>query len=74
MRDAAGGVQSLLLLGGGSEIGLAVARRLVDDHNVLCMPGAMFGPDQEPYLRFAFANLEAEHMTGLAERLVARQG
>ena len=36
--------------------------------------GAMFGPDQEPYLRFAFANLEAERMAGLAERLVASQG
>ena len=35
--------------------------------------GAMFGPDQKPYLRFAFANLEAEHMAPLAERLVASQ-
>ena len=51
-----------------------VARSLADDHNVLCMPGGMFGPGQEPYLRFAFANLEAEHMGLLAERLVASQG
>lgn len=51
-----------------------VARRLADDHNVLCMPGGMFGPDQEPYLRFAFANLEADLMEALAERLVASQG
>ena len=51
-----------------------VARRLADDHNVLCMPGGMFGPDQEPYLRFAFANLEADRMEALAERLVASQG
>ena len=58
----------------GDQPSADVARRLADDHNVLCMPGAMFGPDQEPYLRFAFANLEAEHMAPLAERLVASQG
>ncbi len=52
----------------------AVARRLADEHNVLCIPGGMFGPGQEPYLRFAFANLGAEHMPALAERLVASQG
>ncbi len=57
----------------GDEASAVVARRLADDHNVLCMPGAMFGPDQEPYLRFAFANLQAEHMPALAERLVASQ-
>ena len=51
-----------------------VARRLADNHNVLCMPGSMFGPGQEPYLRFAFANLEAEHMEPLIQRLVASQG
>ena len=51
-----------------------VARSLADHHNVLCMPGAMFGPGQETYLRFAFANLEAEAMPALAERLVASQG
>ena len=45
-----------------------------DDHNVLCMPGGMFGPDQKPYLRSAFANLEADRMPALAERLVASQG
>ena len=52
----------------------AVARSLADAHNVLCMPGGMFGPDQESYLRLAFANLEARHMSALAERLVASQG
>ena len=31
MQDALGGVQTVLVLGGGSEIGLATARRLVDD-------------------------------------------
>jgi aspartate/methionine/tyrosine aminotransferase len=50
-----------------------VARRLADDHNVLCIPGGMFGPGQEQYLRFAFANLDADFMPALAERLVASQ-
>ena len=58
----------------GDQQSADVARRLPDDHNVLCMPGGMFGPDQEPYLRFAFANLEAELMPALAERLVESQG
>ena len=31
MKDALGGVQTVLVLGGGSEIGLATARRLVAD-------------------------------------------
>jgi aspartate/methionine/tyrosine aminotransferase len=50
-----------------------VARRLADDHNVLCIPGGMFGPGQEQYVRFAFANLDAEFMPALAARLVASQ-
>ncbi len=58
----------------GDRASAEVARCLADDHNVLCMPGGMFGPDQEPYLRFAFANLEADLMPALAERLVASQG
>ena len=33
----------------------------------------MFGPGQEDYLRFAFANLEAEAMPALARRLRASQ-
>lgn len=51
-----------------------VARRLADEHNLLCLPGTMFGPAQEPYLRFAFANLESAYMPELAARLAASQG
>lgn len=50
-----------------------VARRLVDEQHILCLPGSTFGPGQEDYLRFAFANLEAERMAELAARLVASQ-
>jgi aspartate/methionine/tyrosine aminotransferase len=48
-----------------------VARRLADTHNILCLPGTMFGQGQEPFLRFAFANVEAAAMPEIAERLAA---
>jgi aspartate/methionine/tyrosine aminotransferase len=46
-----------------------VARRLADDQNILCLPGSMFGGGQEEFLRFAFANVPAESMPAIAERL-----
>jgi len=51
-----------------------VARRLADEQNLLCLPGTMFGPGQEAYLRLAFANLDIAAMPELARRLVASQG
>ena len=51
-----------------------VARRLVLEQNVLCLPGSAFGPGQESYLRFALANVEAEAMAALGDRLLASQG
>lgn len=51
----------------------SVARRLADDQNVLCLPGSMFGPGQEPYLRLAFANLDQAMMPALESRLMACQ-
>ena len=53
--------------------GAVLARRLADEQNVLSLPGAMFGPGQDDFLRFAFANLDAEWMPELARRLVASQ-
>lgn len=50
-----------------------VAKRLIDEYNVLCLPGSTFGPGQDDYLRLAFANLDAEQMPALAERLAASQ-
>ena len=49
----------------------AVARRLADQQNILCLPGSMFGGGQDPFLRFAFANVAAEAMPAIAERLAA---
>jgi len=46
-----------------------VARMLATEHNLLCLPGTMFGPGQDNYLRLAFANLEADRMDEVAKRL-----
>ncbi len=51
----------------------SVAMRLAQQNDLLCLPGSMFGPGQENYLRFAFANVEATRMAGLAERLIESQ-
>jgi aspartate/methionine/tyrosine aminotransferase len=51
-----------------------VAVRLAGEHDLLCLPGSMFGPGQEGYLRIAFANAEAADMETLADRLVESQG
>jgi aspartate/methionine/tyrosine aminotransferase len=51
----------------------SVAMRLAGEHDVLCLPGSMFGPNQESYLRFAFANSPAEDMPLLVKRLIESQ-
>jgi aspartate/methionine/tyrosine aminotransferase len=51
--------------------GRSVAKRLADEQNLLCVPGAMFGPGQETYLRLAFANVESTMMPEMVRRLQA---
>ncbi len=46
-----------------------VAMTLARDTGVLTLPGSMFGPGQEQYLRIAFANVEAGLMVEAARRL-----
>jgi aspartate/methionine/tyrosine aminotransferase len=46
-----------------------VARKLADEQNILCLPGSFFGPGQERFLRFAFANAEEADIGMLATRL-----
>ena len=55
----------------GATPGREVAKRLADEQNLLCVPGAMFGPDQESYLRLAFANVATELMPEMVRRLQA---
>lgn len=47
----------------------SVAKRLAQEHGLLALPGTVFGPGQDDYLRLAFANLEAERMDEVADRL-----
>lgn len=53
----------------GGTPGREVAKRLADEQNLLCVPGAMFGPGQEDYLRLAFANVPVEVMPEIVQRL-----
>jgi aspartate/methionine/tyrosine aminotransferase len=46
-----------------------VAQELAAKENVLALPGSMFGPGQEEFLRFAFANVPAETMPAIGRRL-----
>jgi aspartate/methionine/tyrosine aminotransferase len=47
----------------------SVAQELAKEHGLLCLPGSMFGPDQERYLRLAFANVESHMMPDVVDRL-----
>jgi aspartate/methionine/tyrosine aminotransferase len=48
-----------------------VAVELAQQTGVLTLPGSMFGPDQEDYLRLAFANVDASLMDEAARRLAS---
>ena len=52
----------------------AVSKRLVEEFEVLCLPGVFFGEGQEQYLRFAFANVDEARFPELVQRLIASQG
>jgi aspartate/methionine/tyrosine aminotransferase len=51
-----------------------VAIRLAGDHDVVCLPGSMFGPGQDDFLRIAFAAAEAGDMEILVDRMMESQG
>ncbi|MBI2354128.1 MAG: aminotransferase [Deltaproteobacteria bacterium] len=40
--------------------GRQAARRMLDEAGILCLPGEVFGPGMEGYLRLAFGNIHAE--------------
>ncbi|MCC7272123.1 MAG: aminotransferase [Alphaproteobacteria bacterium] len=46
-----------------------VSRHLARDLGILTVPGSAFGPGQEDFVRFAFANVGAEAMPEMARRL-----
>jgi aspartate/methionine/tyrosine aminotransferase len=44
------------------------AKRLADEANLLCLPGEVFGPGLEPYLRLAFGNIAEDAIPAAVER------
>ncbi len=46
-----------------------VAERLTAEFGVTCLPGSAFGPGQDDYVRFAFANTDIDGLHQLAGRL-----
>lgn len=52
----------------------AVSERAAREVGVVTVPGEFFGPGQERYLRFAFANASGDVISGIADRLVALSG
>ncbi|BBK45229.1 aminotransferase [Allostella vacuolata] len=46
-----------------------VSRHLAQDLGILTVPGSAFGPGQEDFIRFAFANVDGEAMPEMARRL-----
>jgi aspartate/methionine/tyrosine aminotransferase len=46
-----------------------VAEKLATERGVLGLPGSYFGPGQDRHLRIAFANVSAEVLAGLTDRL-----
>ena len=54
-----------------SEVGKTayeVAKKLALNENLLLLPGSMFGPDQDSFLRIAFANVEIERFPEMMTR------
>lgn len=51
--------------------GRGAARRLADEGNLICLPGEVFGPGLERYLRLAFGNLRDEEIPQAVERFRA---
>jgi len=44
------------------------AKRLADEANLICLPGEVFGPGLEGYLRLAFGNIDEEAVPAAVER------
>ena len=51
------------------EPSLAVAERLARQAGVITIPGGFFGPGQDEFLRFAFANADVPTIATLRARL-----
>ena len=50
-----------------------VVKRLIQDHEIVCLPGSYFGQEQERFVRLAFANVHESHFEDVISRLIASQ-
>lgn len=48
--------------------GREAAKRLVDEANLICLPGEVFGPGLENYLRLAFGNIRTDEIPNAVAR------
>ncbi len=50
-----------------------VVRRLIQEQEIVCLPGSYFGKQQEQFVRFAYANVHESRFDDVISRLVATQ-
>ena len=50
-----------------------VVKRLIQQHEIISLPGSYFGQDQEKFIRCAYANVHERHFEDLIARLIASQ-
>ncbi len=50
-----------------------VVKRLIETLEIVCLPGSYFGPDQERFIRLAFANVHERHFGDVIRRLIMSQ-
>ena len=50
-----------------------VVKRLIREQELVSLPGSYFGPQQEQFIRLAFANVHERHFEDVIERLIASQ-
>ena len=50
-----------------------VVRRLIEQHEIVCLPGSYFGQQQEQFIRLAYANVHENRFEDVIGRLIASQ-
>ena len=50
-----------------------VVKRLIQEQEIVCLPGSYFGEQQEQFVRLAFANVHESHFEDVISRLIATQ-
>ncbi len=50
-----------------------VVKRLIEEQEIVSLPGSYFGPEQERFVRLAFANVHERHFDDVVARLLATQ-